>query len=108
MTLKGIFWHEGVNGLGVGSSRMNRLLPCSSLFYYAARRHDVNYDNKGNGDMRKMADYVFLFEMLKACNRHWQRIVAYVYFGLVRMFGWLFYRYDREMSLRTKRKKRQI
>lgn len=96
MTLKGIFWHEGVNGLGVGSSRMNRLLPCSDLFYYAARRHDVNYDNKGNGDMRKMADYVFLLDMLKACYRPWQRIVAYVYFGLVRVWGWMFYRYDKK------------
>lgn len=95
MALKGIFWKSGVNGLGIGSSRINSLLPCSDLFYYAACRHDVNYDCNGDEDTRKMADYVFLMDMLKACYRPWQRIVAYVYFGLVRVWGWMFYRYDK-------------
>lgn len=95
MRLRGCFWRPGVNGLGIGSSRMNRLLPCADLFYYAARTHDVNYDNEGNGDMRKMADYVFLLNMLKACYSPWQRGMAYAYFVIVRLCGWMFYRYER-------------
>lgn len=95
MCLRGCFWHEGSNGLGVGPVWLRRWLPCRKAFDTAARMHDECYDTQGDGDMRKMADYVFLFEMLKACYKPWQRGMAYVYFGLVRGFGWMFYRYEK-------------
>ena len=38
--IKGLLWHEGSNGLGVGPIWLRRLLPYRRLFDKAARIHD--------------------------------------------------------------------
>ena len=38
--LKGLLWHEGSNGLGIGPIWLRRLLPYRKLFDSAARIHD--------------------------------------------------------------------
>lgn len=95
MRLKGYFWHKGSNGLGVGPEWMRRWLPYRWQFDSAARKHDLWYDTKGDGWARKLDDLLFLYECLKVSKTSLQRLFAYLYFLLVRMFGWAFYRYDR-------------
>lgn len=95
MTIRGCLWHEGVNGLGVGPMWLRRWLPYRKTFDGAARNHDAWYDTKGDGWARELDDLLFLYECLKASKASLQRLFAYLYFMLVRMFGWAFYRYDR-------------
>lgn len=95
MTLKGILWHEGSNGLGVGPMWLRRWLPCRERFDKAARIHDECYDTQGDGDSRKIYDLLFLCACLSSCRNVFQRVMAYVYYFLVRAFGWMFYRYNR-------------
>ena len=91
--LKGLLWHEGSNGLGVGPIWLRRLLPYRKLFDQAARIHDQCYDTKG--DSRKLYDLLFLYNCLKVSTNPLQKLVAYIYYILVRLFGWLFYRYNK-------------
>lgn len=95
MGLRGCLWHEGVNGLGVGPMCLRRWLPCRKRFDKAARKHDECYDTRGDGEARKVYDLLFLCSCLSASDTALQRLFAYVYYALVRAFGWAFYRYDR-------------
>ena len=93
MNIKGLLWHEGSNGLGVGPIWLRRLLPYRKLFDKAARIHDQCYDTKGNS--RKLYDLLFLYNCLNVCTNPLQKFIAYIYYILVRLFGWLFYRYQK-------------
>lgn len=94
MRLRGALWHEGSNGLGVGPMWLRRCLPYRHLFGEAARQHDMAYDCNGDGEYRRFADWAFLAMCLRASDNGVQRAVAWVYFVMVRCFGWAFYRYD--------------
>lgn len=95
MTIKGCLWHEGSDGLGVGPMWLRRWLPYRKRFDKAARKHDECYDTMGDGYARKVYDLVFLHCCLKASETPLQLMTAYLYFGMVRAFGWAFYRYGR-------------
>ena len=95
MHLKGCLWHQGINGLGVGPMWLRRWLPYRKAFDAAARNHDGRYDTKGDGWARELDDLLFLCECLKVSKTSIQRLFAYLYFFLVRMFGWMFYRYQK-------------
>lgn len=90
--IKGCLWKPGENGLGV---RGLHCLPYRRRFDAAARKHDAEYDEKGGGKDRREYDIIFLQSMLEVCETTLQVSVAVVYFYAVRVFGWLFYRYDR-------------
>lgn len=92
MRLRGVLYEPGINGLGV---RGIHRLPYRRLFDSAARKHDAAYDETGNGRARRDADWGFLADMLQVCETPVQRMCAYFYFGVVRAFGWAFYRYNR-------------
>ena len=106
--IKGCLWKPGINGLGVGPAWLRRLVPYRELFDTAARIHDDEYDQKGDVHMRFLFDKYLLENMLRRSGNDVQAVFSVVYFVLVRAFGWLFYRYDRETSLRTERQKEQI
>lgn len=89
--IEGILWKPGVNGLGVAG--LHRL-PYRRLFDAAARRHDACYDLPGGWRERREHDIAFLGGMVAACRTTPQACVAVAYFCAVRLFGWLFYRYD--------------
>ena len=95
MHLKGCLWHQGSNGLGVGPIWLRRWLPYRKTFDTAARKHDAEYDERGDGWARELDDLLFLCECLKVSKTSLQRLFAYLYFLLVRMFGWAFYRYKK-------------
>lgn len=90
--LRGILWKPGVNGLGV---RGFHHLPYRHLFNAAACEHDANYDERGTWKDRRIYDIHFLRCMAKVCQSDLQCDFAFVYFVIVRLFGWLFYRYGR-------------
>ena len=90
--LRGILWKPGVNGLGV---RGLHFLPYRKRFEDAANNHDVEYDEKGCWRDRREFDIIFLQAMIEKCETTLQVSVSVVYFYAVRVFGWLFYRYDR-------------
>lgn len=97
MRIKGVFWREGVNGLGVRLPLVGVLpLPYRKRFDWAARRHDEDYDFGGDGWWRRRADINFLWRMVAASETDLQVAVAVVYFAVVRGLGWMFYRYLRE------------
>lgn len=98
MTLRGMFWKPGINGLGVGSKWLRALLPYKERFDSAAREHDAAYDCKGDGESRFLADKRLLREMLCASDNDRECFFAIFYYTLVRMFGWLFYRYDKPLK----------
>ena len=92
MRLKGVLWKPGVNGLGVWGIRC---LPYRKRFDKAARKHDAEYDERGDWKDRREFDILFLQSMLEVSETTLQVSVAIVYFYLVRLFGWLFYRYKK-------------
>lgn len=96
MRLRGIFWKPGVNGLGVGNMWVNRLLPYRKRFREAAKAHDVNYDEQGNSRDRRMWDIFFLEDMIKDCDNDLQVVFAIFYYINVRLWGWAFYRYNKD------------
>ena len=98
MHLKGYLWHQGINGLGVGPMWLRRWLPYRKTFDAAARKHDEWYDTKGDGWARELDDLLFLYESLKVSKTPMQRFFAYLYFLLVRMVGWMFYRYNKQIK----------
>ena len=98
MHLKGCLWHQGINGLGVGPMWLRRWLPYRKTFDAAARKHDEWYDTKGDGWARELDDLLFLCECLKVSKTSIQRLFAYLYFLLVRLFGWMFYRYQKQIK----------
>lgn len=90
--LRGLLWKPGVNGLGV---RGFHCLPYHKRFEEAANNHDTEYDEKGGWRDRREYDIIFLQAMLEKCVNTLQVSVAVIYFYVVRLFGWLFYRYNR-------------
>ena len=96
--LKGCLWHQGINGLGVGPMWLRRWLPYRKAFDKAARKHDEWYDTQGDGWARELDDLLFLCECLKVSKTSLQRLFAYLYFLLVRTFGWAFYRYNKQIK----------
>lgn len=97
MSLKGCFWHKGSNGLGVGPKWLKSFLPYRILFHIPAIIHDDNYDVKGGTWVtRAHADTIFLHDMLEVSTNIEERLIAIIYYILVRIFGWMFYRYNRK------------
>lgn len=95
--LKGIFWHEGINGLGVRLPLVGVLpLPCRRRFHDAACRHDAGYDRKGGWRSRRYWDIEFLEDMIGVSDTTPQCCLAFGYFIAVRTLGWLFYRYQKD------------
>jgi hypothetical protein len=74
---------------------LRRWLPYRKRFDTAARKHDDWYDTKGDGWARELDDLLFLCDCLKVSKTPMQWFFAYLYFFLVRMFGWMFYRYQK-------------
>lgn len=93
--LRGILWKPGVNGLGIGPKWLRRLLPYRKRFHEAALHHDVRYDKRGGEKERYKYDIAFLEDMIYDSSSTLQVSVAVVYYYAVRVFGWLFYRYNR-------------
>ena len=98
MHLKGCLWHQGINGLGIGPMWLRRWLPYRKTFDTAARKHDAEYDERGDGWARELDELLFLCECLKVSKTPMQRLFAYLYFLLVRTFGWAFYRYNKQIK----------
>lgn len=86
--IKGCLWKEGINGLGV---RGFHQLPYKKLFNSAANIHDANYDKGGN---RYLADKNFLINCMNVCSNDLQCSTAIIYYIIVRLFGWLFFKYE--------------
>ena len=95
MRIRGCLWHKGSNGLGVGPMWLRRWLPYRKAFDAAARKHDECYDTCGDGWSRRMYDIGFLIMCLKASRSDMARIVAWAYFILCRLFGWMFFKYKK-------------
>lgn len=93
--LRGILWKPGVNGLGIGPKWLRKLLPYRKRFHEAALHHDVRYDKRGGEKERCKYDIAFLEDMIYDSSSTLQVSVAVVYYYAVRVFGWLFYRYNR-------------
>lgn len=91
MSLKGILWKPGINGLGVGEHHPR--LPYSERFDSAARHHDYNYDLGGDGFDRAVSDKIFYHEMRIVCTSFTQKAFARLYYAAVRLVGWLFFHY---------------
>lgn len=90
--LKGCLWKPGINGLGV---RGFHHLPYRKRFDYAARNHDRLYDCEGSSKDRFNVDRLFLEWCIQSSHTDFQCFFAILYFVIVRMFGWAFYRYNR-------------
>ena len=93
--LKGCFWHKGSNGLGVGPMWLRRCLPYHKKFDAAARKHDAEYDERGDWKDRREFDILFLQSLLEVSETTLQVSIVIVYFYLIRLFRWLFYRYKK-------------
>lgn len=93
MRLRGLLWKPGINGLGVGPAWLRMLLPYRHRFDGVAKEHDRMYDDGGTWRDRRMADFVLLTDMVRLCANDVQVVFGVAYYLMVRMFGWLFYRY---------------
>lgn len=93
--LRGMLWKPGVSGLGIGPKWLRRLLPYRNRFHEAALHHDVRYDKRGGSKERCKYDIAFLEDMVYYSSSTLQVSVAVAYYYAVRVFGWLFYRYNR-------------
>lgn len=93
--IRGCMWKQGVNGLGTGPEWMRRLLPYRKRFNSAACQHDTNYDLQGTGKDRFVYDKMLLRDMVPDSSNDLQVLFSIVYYVAVRVFGWLFYRYNR-------------
>ena len=94
MRLRGVLWKPGVNGLGVGPMWMRMLLPYRNRFDGASKEHDRRYDDGGTWRDRKTADFVLLTDMVRLCENDLQVMFSIGYYFMVRLFGWLFFRYN--------------
>lgn len=95
MKIRGCLWKPGINGLGVGPQWLRVLLPYRKQFDTAARIHDDNYDHRGDSHDRFLFDKYLLDNMLMQSSSDLQVLFAILYYILVRLFGWMFYRYNR-------------
>lgn len=91
MRLKGIFWKEGVNGLGVFGFKG---LPYRKRFNTPAYNHDISYDLGKDKHDRYNADICFLDGMILRCDNSFQVTIAVIYYYFVRLFGWAFFNYE--------------
>lgn len=93
--LKGALWTPGVNGCGVCSA-LNILVPYHSTFREACELHDLCYDLGGIEKDRKRVDDKFFNNMMN--KSPWYRpdrmVFAILYYINVRLFGWLFFKYN--------------
>lgn len=94
MRIKGIFWKEGINGLGVGPACMRKLLPYRAEFDKPACLHDLLYDKGGTEKDRKRADKILLSDMLANSDNIGMMLFSAVYYLMTRCFGFMFFRYD--------------
>ena len=53
------------------------------------------YDKGGTGWSRAFYDVMFGQFCWKYARNGWERMLAVTYYIAVRMFGWMFFRYDR-------------
>lgn len=95
INLKGCFWKEGINGLGVGPQWLRMFLPYRKKFNDVARLHDECYDINGDEYSRKIYDLLFLYRCMNISNIFIQKIMAIIYYIMLRLFGWMFYRYQK-------------
>lgn len=93
MRLRGLLWKPGINGLGVGPAWLRILLPYRHRFDGVAKEHDRMYDDGGTWRDRREADFMLLTDMVRLCANDVQVVFGVAYYFMVRMFGWLFYRY---------------
>ena len=93
MRLRGLLWKPGINGLGVGPAWLRLLLPYRHRFDGVAKEHDMMYDDGGTWRDRMAADLMLLTDMVRLCANDVQVVFGVAYYFMVRMFGWLFYRY---------------
>lgn len=69
------------------------MLPYARRFANAAAFHDWAYDHMGDEWGRRWADLEFFELMLDECDTVFQAFFAFLYFALVWVFGWAFFRY---------------
>jgi len=93
MRLRGLLWKPGINGLGVGPAWLRMLLPYRHRFDGVAKEHDRMYDDGGTWRDHRAADFMLLTDMVRLCANDVQVVFGVAYYFMVRMFGWLFYRY---------------
>lgn len=69
---------------------LNRLFP-QYPFESACLAHDEAYTTNSRGLSRAEADALFLDAMLSSSRGFADRLRAYVYYALVRAFGWYYF-----------------
>lgn len=94
LQLKGCLWKPGINGLGV---RGLHCLPYRKRFDCAARNHDKMYDCGGTWKDRRRVDIIFLGQCVNCSRTTFQVTVSVIYFYAVRLLGWAFFRYDKQL-----------
>lgn len=72
--------------IGLGISWLWKL-PDTHPFYFAGVNHDRAYDLKISKTSYE-ADQVFLKECLSVANTAWLKAQAYLFYGLVRVWGY--------------------
>lgn len=91
--LKGCLWRPGINGFGA----FGHHAPYWRDFDACGRSHDRRYDVGGGSDERFNADYFLLEDMLRQVSllkhQRWMTTYCYLVYLIVRLFGWLFFRY---------------
>lgn len=93
--LRGFLWKQGVNGLGVGPKWLRFFLPYKERFDTAVKIHDADYDKNGDAHDRFNADSLLLTNMVCVSVNGIQVLFSIIYYITVRLFGWMFYRYNR-------------
>jgi len=93
MRLKGLLYRKGVNGCGVKIFRIR--MPYHERFKAACEVHDACYDTGGDEGVRRIVDIFSLKRMITECDNSLHVFVAVCYYVAVRVFGWLFFKYDK-------------
>lgn len=98
LTATEVAWVSGGNSCGPEGSWLTSIIPQSwggVSFAGACARHDQRY-SPGSGMSRAEPDQRFLNEMLSAAGGNVLAMAgAYLYFGMVSLFGGLFYEGDK-------------
>ena len=93
---------EQQSNFGNGCGLAIKILNVNDLFFTAdCRHHDFNYSRGGSGLDRFKADNDFLIAMLTDIQtaeislgkRKWHTVRALTYYRLVRLFGWVAFKY---------------
>lgn len=89
-----LFNHSDITGYyikqcnGCGDKFTYKLIP-DLQFHKCCDVHDYSYiicEDKTESN-RKQIDTVFLFHMLQKCNHWWEKLLAYKFYMMVRLFG---------------------